>query len=147
MAPGSRQKAHLRLIWSIFGAWPPNGPRRPSEGPFWAFPELGHQMVPGSHQKAHFEHFRALATKWPQEAPRRLILSIFGAWPPNGPGRPQKHHFEHFRSLATQWPQEAPLELPKARLSSFTSRAPKTREQPNYPQDMLPMTLLIISGS
>ena len=75
------QEAPRRLILSMFGPWPPNGPRRLPEGPFWAFSGFGHQMAPGSSQKAHFEHFQALATKWPQEAPRRPILSVFGLWP------------------------------------------------------------------
>ena len=71
LLPQERAHAYLRHIllpqegtfWSISKPRPQNGPRKPPESHFGAFPSLGRRMGSGSLQKAILEHFQAQAAE------------------------------------------------------------------------------------
>ena len=114
-------------FWSIAGANPQNGPRRPPESRFRAFQAPARKVVPGGLQRVVLEHFRRQPAKWSQEASRGSFSTISGASPPSGPRRPPEARFgafqaaarkvapgglqrvvlEHFRRQRGKWPQEA----------------------------------------
>ena len=87
-----------RPFWSISKPRPQNGPRKPPESHFGAFPSPGRRMGPGSLQKAILEHFQAQVPEWAQEASRKPFWSISKPRPQNEPRKPPEAHFTAFPS-------------------------------------------------
>jgi hypothetical protein len=94
------QEASRRSFWSISGASPQSGPRKPPEGRFGAFQTPARKVVPGGLQRVVLEHFKHQPAKWSQEASRRSFWSISGASPQSRPRKPPEGRFGGFQAPA-----------------------------------------------